>query len=202
MKTRNLNVCCVASSPKESVEMWKRIVLILLLVFSFSLSNSRVAVAAGGLNSFVDTTDGYEFLYPNGWVQVKVANGPDVVFHDLIEVTENVSVVISPVPDNKTLIELGTPGEVGYKLSKNAIAPPDSGREAELVNAGQRESKGKIYYLLEYEVKLPNNRKRHNLASVAVSRGKLLTFNASVTEKRWQRVKSIIESSVNSFFVY
>ncbi|MGI8499572.1 MAG: photosystem II reaction center PsbP [Hassallia sp.] len=181
--------------------MWKRIVLILLLVFSFSLSNFGVAVAAG-LNSFVDTTDGYQFLYPNGWVQVKVANGPDVVFHDLIEVTENVSVVISPVPDNKTLAELGTPGEVGYKLSKNAIAPPDSGREAELVNAAQRESDGKTYYLLEYEVKLPNNRKRHNLASVSVSRGKLFTFNASVTEKRWQRVKQIIDSCVNSFSVY
>ncbi|NEU75340.1 photosystem II oxygen evolving complex protein PsbP [Hassallia byssoidea VB512170] len=181
--------------------MWKRIVLILLLVFSFSLSNSGVAAAAG-LNSFVDTTDGYQFLYPNGWVQVKVADGPDVVFHDLIQVTENVSVVISPVPDNKTLAELGTPGEVGYKLSKNAIAPPDSGRKAELVNAAQRESKGKTYYLLEYEVQLPNNKKRHNLASVAVSRGKLFTFNASVTENRWQRVKQIIESCVNSFSVY
>ncbi len=202
MKTINLSTRCVASSPKVSVEMLKRIVLILLLVFSFSLSNSGVAVAAGGFNSFVDTTDGYEFLYPNGWVQVKVANGPDVVFHDLIQVTENVSVVISPVPDNKTLTELGTPGEIGYKLSKNAIAPPNSGRKAELVNAAQRESKGKIYYLLDYEVKLPNNKKRHNLASIVVSRGKLFTFNASVTEDRWQRVKSIIESSVNSFFVY
>ena len=54
--------------------MWKRIALILLLVLSFSLSNSDVAVAAG-LKSFVDSADGYQFLYPNGWLQVKVANG-------------------------------------------------------------------------------------------------------------------------------
>ena len=181
--------------------MWKRIALILLLVFSFSLSNSGAAAAAG-FNSFVDTTDGYQFLYPNGWVQVKVANGPDVVFHDLIEVTENISVVVSPIPGDKTLAQLGTPGEVGYKLAKNAIAPPNSGREAELVNAEERESNGKIYYMLEYAVKLPNNKKRHNLASVAVSRGKLFTLNASVTEKRWQRVKQILEDSVNSFSVY
>lgn len=122
--------------------MWKRIALILLLVLSFGLSNSGVATAAG-LKSFVDTNDGYEFLYPNGWVQVKVANGPDVVFHDLIEISENVSVVISPVPEGKTLPELGTPTEVGYKLGKAALAPPDSGRSAELVNAVEREVDGK-----------------------------------------------------------
>ncbi|MEH1834338.1 MAG: photosystem II reaction center PsbP [Nostoc sp.] len=181
--------------------MWKRIVLILLLLLSFSLSNSGVAVAAG-LKSFVDTSDGYQFLYPNGWLQVKVANGPDVVFHDLIEVSENVSVVISPVPEGKTLSELGTPTEVGYKLGKAALAPPDSGRSAELVNAAQREVDGKTYYLLEYEVKLPNQQERHNVASVAVSRGKLFTLNASIPEKRWQRVKRMIDEIVNSFSVY
>jgi photosystem II oxygen-evolving enhancer protein 2 len=181
--------------------MWKRIAFILLLVLSLSLSNSGVASAAG-LNSFVDTSDGYEFSYPNGWVQVKVGGGPDVVFHDLIEVSENVSVVISPVPEGKTLAELGTPTEVGYKLGKAALAPPDSGRSAELVNAGQKEVDGKTYYLLEYEVKLPNQQKRHNIASVAVSRGKVFTLNASVTERRWQKIQRMIEGVVSSFTVY
>lgn len=181
--------------------MWKRIILILLLVLSFSLSNSDVAAAAG-FKSFVDTNDGYQFLYPNGWLQVKVANGPDVVFHDLIEVSENVSVVISPVPEGKTLSELGTPTEVGYKLGKAALAPPDSGRSAELVNAAQREVDGKTYYLLEYEVKLPNQQQRHNIASVAVSRGKVFTLNASIPEKRWPKVKRMIDEVVNSFSVY
>ncbi len=181
--------------------MWKRIALTLLLVLSLSLSNPGVAAAAG-FKSFVDTTDGYEFLYPNGWLQVKVADGPDVVFHDLIEVSENVSVVISPVPDGKTLPELGTPTEVGYKLGKAALAPPDSGRSAELVNAVEQESNGKIYYILEYSVKLPNQEQRHNVTSVAVSRGKLFTFNASIPEKRWQRVRRMMENVVNSFSVY
>ncbi|MBD2196509.1 MULTISPECIES: photosystem II reaction center PsbP [Calothrix] len=181
--------------------MWKRIALILLLVLSFSLSNPGIAAAAG-FKSFVNTDNGYEFSYPNGWVQVKVANGPDVVFHDLIELSENVSVVISPVPEGKTLAELGTPTEVGYKLGKAALAPPDSGRTAELVNAAQQEVNGKIYYLLEYLVKLPNNQQRHNLASVAVSRGKLFTFNASVPERRWQKLKNAIDEAVSSFSVY
>ncbi|AFZ27674.1 PsbP [Cylindrospermum stagnale PCC 7417] len=181
--------------------MWKRIALILLLVLSFSLSNSDVAAAAG-LKSFVDSADGYQFLYPNGWLQVKVANGPDVVFHDLIEVSENVSVVISAAPEGKTLAELGTPTEVGYRLGKAALAPPDSGRTAELVNAGQKEVDGKIYYLLEYAVKLPNQQERHNIASVAVSRGKVFTFNASVPEKRWQKLQRMIDEVVSSFTVY
>ncbi|CEJ42421.1 photosystem II reaction center PsbP [Umezakia ovalisporum] len=181
--------------------MWKRIVFILLLVFSMSLSNAGVAAAAG-LNSFVDSYDGYQFSYPNGWLQVKVTNGPDVVFHDLIEISENVSVVISPVPEGKTLTELGTPTEVGYKLGKAALAPPDSGRSAELVNAFESESKGKTYYILEYKVKLPNREDRHNVASVAISRGKLFTFNASIPERRWPRVQRLMEDVVSSFSVY
>ncbi|BAY27393.1 photosystem II oxygen evolving complex protein PsbP [Calothrix sp. NIES-2100] len=181
--------------------MWKRIVFMFLLVLSFSLSHPGVAAAAG-LKNFVNTDNGYEFSYPNGWVQVKVANGPDVVFHDLIEISENVSVVISPVPEGETLAQLGTPTEVGYKLGKAALAPPDSGRSAELVNAFERESDGKNYYLLEYLVKLPNQQQRHNIASVALSRGKLFTFNASIPEKRWQKLKSAMEQVVSSFLVY
>jgi photosystem II oxygen-evolving enhancer protein 2 len=180
--------------------MWKRIALILLLVLSFSVNNE--SAAAAGLNKYVDSYDGYEFLYPNGWVQVRVANGPDVVFHDIIEITENVSVVVSPVPEGKTLAELGTPGEVGYKLGKNALAPNGSGIQAELIDAHEHESNGKTYYTLEYAVKLPNKQLRHNLASVAVSRGQLFTFNASIPERRWRRVKGLIEESVNSFSVY
>ncbi|BAY12831.1 photosystem II reaction center PsbP [Calothrix sp. NIES-2098] len=181
--------------------MWKRIAFMLLLVLSFSLSNPDVAAAAG-LKNYVNTSNGYEFSYPNGWVQVKVANGPDIVFHDLIEISENVSVVISPVPEGKTLTQLGTPTEVGYKLGKAALAPPDSGRSAELVNAFERESDGKTYYILEYAVKLPNQQQRHNIASVAVSRGKLFTFNASIPERRWQKVKPAMEEVISSFLVY
>jgi photosystem II oxygen-evolving enhancer protein 2 len=179
--------------------MLKTITALLLLVLSLSMYGCAAGVS--GLKSYVDSFDGYEFLYPNGWLPVKVSDGPDVVFRDMIERTENVSVVISPVAEGKTLADLGTPGEVGYKLQKSAIAPPDSGREAELVNAEARESGDKTYYLLEYNVKLPSE-ERHNLASVAVSRGKLYTFNASTTEKRWDKVRDLFEQVVKSFSVY
>lgn len=188
--------------------MFKRIAVILLLVFSLSLQVGISPASANGFRRYEDTSDSYRFFYPNGWVPVKVNNGPDIVFHDIIEPSENVSVVISPISRDKTLADLGTPGEVGYKLGKSAlaqlsegIAPPDSGRTAELVNAEAREVGAKNYYMLEYAVKLPNQ-ERHNLASVAISRGKLYTFNASTTEKRWQKVRSLLKQVVYSFTVY
>ncbi len=180
--------------------MLKRMATIMVVVLSLILSSCAVS-AASGLKAHIDTGDGYEFLYPNGWVPVKLNNGPDVVYHDLIKTTENVSVVVSAVQDGKTLSELGTPTEVGYKLSKNAIAPPGSGREAELINAEQREKGAKTYYLLEYAVKLPNQ-ERHNFASVAVSRGKLFTLNLSTSESRSQKLKSEFQTVVDSFSVY
>ncbi len=178
--------------------MFKKIAAILLILVSLTGCNIS---PTSGLQSYVDSTDGYQFLYPNGWVEMKVSSGPDVVFRDLIESTENASVVFSPVTNDKTLADLGTPSEVGYKLSKSAIAPPGSGREAELISAEKREAGDKTYYILEYAVTLPNQ-KRHNIASVAVSRGKLFTFNASTAENRWPKVADTFHRMINSFAVY
>lgn len=186
---------------KGTAQMLKRVAAIILLCFSLTLTGC-VSVG-GGLNSFVDTADGYEFIYPNGWTQVSVSNGPDTVFHDMIEQSENVSVVISPISNNKqTLTEIGTPTEVGYTLSKKAIAPEGSGRTAELINAEAREVGSNTYYLLEYAVQLPNEKQRHDFASVAISRGKLFTLNVSTTEKRWQKAQDILQQVVKSFKVY
>lgn len=179
--------------------MLKRFVAGLLIILSLSLQGCVAGVS--GLKSFADSTDGYRFLYPNGWTQVNVSDGPDVVFHDIIHPTENISVVINPTQGKKTLSELGTPSEVGYKLGKSAIAPDNSGRMAELVNAEARERGDQVYYLLEYLVKLPDNQERHNLASAIVYRGKLYTFNASTSEERWQKMKEILNLAVKSFSV-
>ncbi|HEY9850730.1 MAG TPA: photosystem II reaction center PsbP [Leptolyngbyaceae cyanobacterium] len=179
--------------------MFKRIAALILVLFTLTLTGCVSPTA--GLKSYVDSNDGYQFLYPNGWIPLNIANGPDVVLHDLIEQSENVSVVISSVPQGKTLSDLGSAGEVGYELSKNAIAPPGSGRKAELVNAEAREAGGKIYYLLEYAIELPTQ-KRHNIASVTVNRGKLYTFSASTTENRWSKVENQFHRIIDSFSVY
>jgi photosystem II oxygen-evolving enhancer protein 2 len=180
--------------------MLKRITVVLIIVLSLTIQSCAPTVAGAGLKGYVESYKGYEFLYPNGWVPVKVSDA-DVVLHDIIEETENASVIISNVPDGKTLEELGTPSEVGYRLSKNAIAPPGSNRTAELVDAKSRQVGDVTYYLLEYAVQLPTQT-RHNLASVVVRRGQLFTYNLSTTEKRWEKSQGKFRQSVNSFSVY
>ena len=178
----------------------------LKIFFITLLSLSLVACVSpvAGLKPFFNPSAGYRFLYPNGWIQVKLThedNAPDVVFRDLINETENVSVVISPLGDATASLEsLGSPGEVGYLLQQKAIAPPESGRTAELVNAESHLEGQKTYYVLEYEVTLPGQ-KRHDLASVVVNRGKLYTFNASTTEDRWSKVADQFKTIVESFEV-
>jgi photosystem II oxygen-evolving enhancer protein 2 len=173
-----------------------RLIVTLLLIVQIGATPAQAA----SLKGHIDTTDGYKFLYPNGWVEVPVKNAADVVYHDLIDPTENISVVISSVPGNQQLADLGTPTEVGYKLGRNAIAPPNSGREAELTSAEAAEVQGKTYYYLEYLVKI-GGQQRYNLASVVVSRGKLFTCNVSATAKRWPRMKSTMTEIIHSFNV-
>ncbi|QDZ40926.1 photosystem II oxygen evolving complex protein PsbP [Euhalothece natronophila Z-M001] len=157
-----------------------------------------------GLQSYTNGKQGYEFLYPNGWQQVQVDNntaGVDVVFRDLVEQSENVSVVINEVAEGRTLSDLGTPLEVGQRL-KNTLAPPNSERQGELIRAGELEKEGQTYYILEYEVTFPDQRKRHNMASVAVSRGKLFTLNISTPQSRWESLSDRFTNMANSFEVY
>ncbi len=157
------------------------------------------------LNQYVDARAGYELAYPNGWVQVDVQNaseGVDVVFRDIVERTENLSVIISDVPEGQTLQKLGTPSEVGYRFLKATQNNEVSDRDAAFITAEERDADGQVYYELEYEVSFPDRPTRHNLASVAVSRGKLFTFNISTSQDRWERVQPTFQAIADSFKVY
>ncbi|HEY9824590.1 MAG TPA: photosystem II reaction center PsbP [Stenomitos sp.] len=178
--------------------MLKRIAVVALLVLSLTLQGCTSL--GGGFKAYVDALDGYKFLYPNGWLQVKVSDGPDVVFRDLIEETENVSVVLSPLTGSKTLSDLGDASTVGLKIAQKILAPTGSNREAELLSASERMVGDKTYYDLEYLIKVAD-RTRHHLASVAVSRGKLYTLNISAPEQRWDVVKDLFQKVETSFTV-
>lgn len=180
--------------------MLKRLAALVLIILTFSLQG---CVSTGGnLLSYANQYEGYEFRYPNGWTEVSVPGAADVVFHDIIQETENVSVVISEVPPGKTLESLGDPTEVGYKLSKSITAMADDSRDVELISAQKIEApENKAYYILEYVADLPSG-VRHNLASVIVRRDKLFTFNASTREERWAKVKDLMKQTVASFNVY
>ncbi|WP_448525057.1 photosystem II reaction center PsbP [Parathermosynechococcus lividus] len=162
--------------------------------------------ATSGLQAFVDSYDGYQFLYPRGWVQVQVDGPADVVFHDIIQTTENVSVVVNSVSSTQSLEDLGSPEEVGDRLLRNIIAPSESGRSSALIAASSQKADGKTYYILEYAVTLPGDaqtaRQRHNLSSITLSRGNVYTLSVSAPEERWPKVEDQFKAIVASFTVY
>ena len=93
------------------------------------------AGSAAGLQRFSSADGRYAFLYPTGWNRVAISDGPEVVFHDLINSDETLSLVIAPVDPDKRLEDLGSVVAVGEKLGRTVIAPPGSGRDAELIEA-------------------------------------------------------------------
>ncbi len=179
--------------------MFKRAVCALLLMLTFLVSGC--VTPTSGLVPFVDNKDGYRFLYPNGWLQTNLKNGPDVLFHDIIEQSENVSVVIGKLSSVSNLKDIGTASDVGMRVRDKVIAVPGSGREAELMNAEQRDLDGKTYYLLEYSVKRSSGEPRHDLVSVTAERGNLYTLSVSTPESRWTRVKELFYKVASSFSV-
>ena len=158
------------------------------------------ACAAGptaGLQSYQSPDGRFAFLYPTGWTQVQVSNGPRVVFHDLIHSDETVSLMVNTVDENNDLTELGSAVAVGERLRREVIATAGSGRTAELVEAGEREVNGHTFYDLEYAVHL-EDRDRHELATVVVDRGRLYTLATSTNEERWPKVQDLCNRVTHS----
>ena len=65
-----------------------------------------------------DPQDGYSFLSPFGWQEVAV-KGQDVVYKDIIEPLESVSVSMTPT-DKATIDDFGSPTEVCSPLQFTA----------------------------------------------------------------------------------
>ncbi len=180
---------------------WTRLPRLLLhvaLIAVLGLGLGACSAAAAGLNSFSSPDGRYAFLYPTGWTRVQVSEGPQVVFHDLINSDETLSLVISEVTPDRDVASLGSAVAVGETLRRVVIAPEGSGRAAELVEAREREQDGHTFYDLEYAVHLAD-RDRHELATVVADRGRLYTFAASTNEVRWPRVKELFERVISSF---
>jgi photosystem II oxygen-evolving enhancer protein 2 len=174
------------------------LLLPLSLALALMLGLAGCSAAAAGLQSYQSPDGRYAFLYPTGWTRVQVSDGPQVVFHDLINSDETLSLVVSDVAADSGLADLGSAVAVGEKLRRTVIAPEGSGRAASLVQAEEREQGGRTFYDLEYTVQL-SDRNRHELATVVVDRGRLYTFAASTNEVRWERVHELFERVIQSF---
>ena len=169
-----------------------------LVAMALALLVTACSGTTAGLNGYQSPDGRYAFLYPTGWIRAQVSGGPSVVFHDLINSDETLSLVISEVTPDSDLTSLGSPVAVGEALCRNVIAPEGSGRQADLVQADERQQGGRTFYDLEYAVHL-QDRDRHELATVVVDRGRLYTFAASTNEIRWPKVKDLFAQVVTSF---
>lgn len=80
-----------------------------------------------------DPQDGYSFLYPFGWQEVPV-DGQDIVYKDVIEPLESVSVGMVPT-EKASVEEFGTAQEVAFTLADKVLTAPS--QQVVLVNAGE-----------------------------------------------------------------
>lgn len=66
--------------------------------------------APKGFQPISDLNDNYQLVYPFGWQEVAV-KGTDIVYKDVIEPLESVSVTIAPT-DKNDITEFGAVNEV------------------------------------------------------------------------------------------
>ncbi|PZU96343.1 MAG: photosystem II oxygen evolving complex protein PsbP [Pseudanabaena sp.] len=180
--------------------MFKRAISTLVVVLALFLT-SCASTPTSGLVPFADSKDGYRFLYPNGWTETKGNPSIDILFHDIIEPSENVSVAISKLETVKSLEEIGEPDAIGLRLLQRVVAPEGSGRQAKLISATQKELGDRNYYTFEYAVERAQGEPRHDLVTVATNRGNLYTLSISSSEKRWEKVKALFSRVAKSFTI-
>jgi hypothetical protein len=116
-----------------------------------------LAEATGGtFREYIDTFDGYSFLYPKNWIQVRGA-GADIFFRDPFVLDENISVEMSSPSSSKytTVEDLGPPEKAAEKVLKQYLTEFMSTRlgvrrESNVLTASSKVADdGKLYYEVE-----------------------------------------------------
>lgn len=164
------------------------------IALSGAIAEPSHAAKLKGFNVVKDTGDKYLFAYPFGWQEVTV-DGADVVYKDIIEPLESVSVTLVPT-DKKTLNEFGTAEEVAETLATRVLTSPN--QEVKVLRTQTVAKEGKTYYQFEFTSKA-SNYTRHALASVTVADGKFYTLVTGANEKRWNKMKDKLQTVVDSF---
>lgn len=180
-----------------------------------------------GYKRCLETSRGFEFIYPAQWV------GDQRLLYRAVERAErersldlpslqqqqnrrrsidpvvafgppgsngelNVSIVVAPTLPSFTLEKLGGPKEAGEILLHRFIAPEGSNKVANLVNAERRDDMGVVFYTLEFIVEGPAF-SRHNVAVYATSGGELFSLNAQSPKALWPNVQNQFREMANSF---
>ncbi|XP_051228000.1 psbP domain-containing protein 7, chloroplastic [Lolium perenne] len=113
----------------------------------------------------------------------------------------NVSVIVSPVPQDFSIESFGGPKDVGeVVLRRIARTKRNPDIRATLIDASLREDAetNVKYYKLEFCVESPSFR-RHNVAVCCVRDGRLYTLNAQAPESAWKAVQKEFFAMADSF---
>lgn len=194
---------CVSSTAEDSVggdrETSRRSTLLLTgtALLGATLADVGPANAKGGFEVVRDQQDAYQFVYPFGWQEVSIP-GQDVVYKDVIEPLESVSV--SYIPTEKASIsDYGDVKEVSYTLVRKVLT--NVNQDVSLLSCEERKDDGgRIYYDFEYTASTPRYT-RHAMASVTVGNGKFYTLETGANEKRWRKMADKIKKVQKSFVV-
>jgi hypothetical protein len=123
------------------------------------LFGPRIALAettGGAFREYIDTFDGYSFLYPKNWIQVR-GSGADIFFRDPFVLDENMSVEMPSPSSSKyaTVEDLGPPEKAAERVLKQCLTEFMSTRlgvrrESNVLTASSKVADdGKLYYEVE-----------------------------------------------------
>eukprot|EP01025_Chloroclados_australasicus_P045852 TRINITY_DN5047_c0_g1_i1.p1 TRINITY_DN5047_c0_g1~~TRINITY_DN5047_c0_g1_i1.p1 ORF type:complete len:254 (+),score=22.45 TRINITY_DN5047_c0_g1_i1:58-762(+) len=159
-----------------------------------------MAAQAAKLKGYIPTKDGqdgYQFVYPFGWQELQV-DGQDILFKDVIEPLEAVSVSFVPT-EKSDVSDFGDLNEVTSTLARSVLSSPQ--QEVEIINQNESVAEGIRYYTVEFQAKA-RNYIRHSIAVIAVANGKFYTLTTGANERRWNKMKDKIKTVANSFSVF
>ncbi|GFH12203.1 chloroplast oxygen-evolving complex/thylakoid lumenal 25.6kDa protein, partial [Haematococcus lacustris] len=156
----------VANAEPVSRRQLLELASLTALAIAQPVQPALAAKAPKGFNPFEDLNDGYKFLYPFGWQEVAVT-GADVVFKDIVEPLESVSVTLTKT-EKQDITEFGEIDEVAEALARNVLTTPS--QEVKLIATNKRELNGRNYYEFEFTAATPRYT-RHQLAVVAAANG-------------------------------
>lgn len=157
----NYCICLQTASELKVFAVPRRNVLSTLLSAStvLLLGPRQITLAettGGAFREYIDTFDGYSFIYPKGWIQVKGA-GADIFFRDPVLLDVNMSVDISSPSSStyKTVEDLGPPEKAAEGVLKQYLTEFMSTRlgvrrESNVLSASSKVADdGKLYYEVE-----------------------------------------------------
>ncbi|XP_074571705.1 psbP domain-containing protein 1, chloroplastic isoform X2 [Curcuma longa] len=199
----------------------------MLSSFIFSQLGSRedaLAQPSVGFREYIDTFDGYTFLYPKSWIQVRGA-GADVFFRDPFVLDENLSVELSSPSSSryKSVEDLGTPDIAATKVLKQYLTEFMSTRlgvrrESNILSASSRiADDGRLYYQVEVNIKsyasynelavMPQDRQqqlewdRHYLSVLGVENNRLYELRLQSPENVFAEEENDLRRVMDSFRV-